>query len=203
MSLAVSRDRHHEAAAFAELALRLHVVRDLDELVATIVTAAQETFGCDLAAVAVLGPRQQVRSVDGPAADLVEAAVATGTGAWWTALTTRSIQHEDEAVVHAPITPGSGRPSGLLSLWLTEPVDLRRISHFCTYAGIALEGLWYQERLRRSMDTHATVGSGIGMLMERYSLDRGAAYDVMSKIAIEDGVRLKEIAQRLREVSAE
>ncbi|MFK4083121.1 GAF and ANTAR domain-containing protein [Kribbella sp. NPDC020789] len=210
MHVAAARGGHDEAAYFADLALRLHSARQLDGLVAMMVTAAQEAFACHLAAVAVLGPRQQVRSIQGPAADLVQAAVTAGTGPWWEAVTSRSAQSADEdsqpsitTAVHAPITPGSGRPSGTLSLYLPAPPDLRRLTHFCTYAGIALEGLWYQDRLRRSMETHTTVGSGIGMLMERYSLDRAAAYDVMSTLAIEDGLRLKEIAERLREDSAQ
>src|SRR5689334_11977561 len=112
---------HHEAAYFADLAIRFHGARRLSTLVPLIVEAA--------------AGGQLVETVG--------------------------------AVVHAPITPGSGRPGGVLSLYPSEPIELRRVQHFTTYAGIALEGTWYRERLERSMDTHTTVGSGMGMLMER------------------------------------
>ncbi|GAA0576438.1 GAF and ANTAR domain-containing protein [Kribbella sandramycini] len=201
--------RHDEAAYFADLALRLHRVQQLEELLDTIADAAAEAFDGALPAVATVGSQQQLGAIVGAAADLVRAEAAVPDGPWWDAVQGRTIVEGSAlptlpagvtTVVHAPVFPGAGRPHGVLSLYLTAETPSRdRLPNFCTYAGIALEGLWYQSRLRRSMNSHTTVGSGIGILMERYNLDRVAAYDVMAQTAIEHGVRLRDVVSHLRE----
>ena len=101
-------------------------------------------------------------------------------------------------LTHVPLVPGRGRAVGVLSLYWTGPVaDQADLQRFSTHVALAVETLWYQQRLQASIEVHRVVSSSLGVLMERYGIDSVEAYDVLSRVSLEHKVKLRDIAVRV------
>lgn len=53
------------------------------------------------------------------------------------------------------------------------------------------------EQLRRALETRDIIGQAKGMLMERYDIDAGAAFDLLVRLSQNSNAPLSEIARRL------
>jgi hypothetical protein len=194
-----------KAAELADVAMRLQSARETPDLLVITAELASAFFACPLVAVASLGRKTALLDVAGPAAELVRDEAAVPTSPWCRSLagneplTVPTASRPVEAcVTHAPLIPGRGRAVGVLSLyWSGAPADLTYLGAFSTHVAVAMESLWYQTRLHLSMETHRLESSSLGMLMERYGIDSGEAYDVLSGVSLEHNVKLREIARRV------
>lgn len=96
------------------------------------------------------------------------------------------------------------RVHGALNLYGQQPrafdayaVDVAVL--LATHVSVALGSALADENLRVAVDSRHRIGQAQGILMERYSLDVSAAFDVLSRVSQERNIRLIDVADHVVE----
>lgn len=70
---------------------------------------------------------------------------------------------------------------------------------FAAHAAIALAHVDREANLRRAIDSRETIGQAMGILMERYRLSAGGAFELLVAASHRGHVKLRELARRVVE----
>ncbi|MHC3469336.1 GAF and ANTAR domain-containing protein [Streptomyces sp. 7R007] len=68
-----------------------------------------------------------------------------------------------------------------------------------SHAAVALSSARTIDQLEHAMDTRHAIGEAMGILMERHRLSEDDAFNVLRKISQDHNVKLRDIAQRVRD----
>jgi GAF domain-containing protein len=108
--------------------------------------------------------------------------------------------------VPLPISDGV---SGALNIYAREPntfdADSRSAAvRFAPYAGVAVANMYvYQNaqnlaaNLQKALDSRAVIDQAKGILMERYKLTAGQAFQVLVRISMQTNPKVRDIADQL------
>lgn len=93
---------------------------------------------------------------------------------------------------------------GGLNLYSTESEEIDDdASHaaelFATHAAIALGRAQREENLNHALVTRKVIGQAIGIVMERYGIDEGRAFQFLVRASSTGNIKLRDIAQEVVE----
>ncbi|WP_133412058.1 GAF and ANTAR domain-containing protein [Vallicoccus soli] len=70
---------------------------------------------------------------------------------------------------------------------------------FAAHLAVALRWARTNEQLHRALETRGLIGQAQGLLMERFGIDAGRAFDVLNRVSQDSNTRLVDVALRLVE----
>lgn len=91
---------------------------------------------------------------------------------------------------------------GGLNLYSTESdtvdTEARQLAAlFATHAALALGRAQREASLNTALDSRKIIGQAIGIVMERYALDEGRAFQYLSRVSQTTNVKLRDVAGEL------
>ncbi|WP_233712440.1 GAF and ANTAR domain-containing protein [Kribbella turkmenica] len=217
-------DRRAVADEFARLATELHDVGGVEETADAVVEFALHALHCTCAGVLMVSGRHpqvlastdpriaklyhlQVEADEGPviAAIRKESTVViddVATDTRWPAAWIAQARAEDiRTVVHLPLIVGA-RVTAVLSLFSDRPhafdADDLAVAHILArHATVAIANARQEATMARAIDARKLVGQAMGILMERYDLDGGHAFEVLKRYSQQHNRKLRDVAQEL------
>jgi GAF domain-containing protein len=95
---------------------------------------------------------------------------------------------------------------GCLNLYSTEsetidPEMVCAAELFATHAALALGRARREEELSAALDSRRVIGMALGLVMERFSLDRERAFEYLMRVSQQTNVKVRDIAQEMVEDS--
>lgn len=94
----------------------------------------------------------------------------------------------------------SGHARTALNLYASQPfvftAEAREVAEvFADHAAVAMGLVRTIETLRRGLDSRSTIGMAIGIVMERYQIDRERAFQFLVRVSSSSNVKLREVAE--------
>ncbi|MCW2835294.1 MAG: hypothetical protein JWN68_3247 [Nocardioides sp.] len=95
-----------------------------------------------------------------------------------------------------------GRHLGGLNLYSTENDEIDRSSMdtarlFATHVAVMLGHAQEQDQLNRALDHRKVIGQATGIIMERYSIDEGRAFQFLVRASSTSNIKLYVVAQEV------
>jgi GAF domain-containing protein len=108
-----------------------------------------------------------------------------------------------QAATHVPLKVASG-PIGALSLYDAEPISpgSRRFALaelVAQHGSIAIAAARYRESMSHAVEARTLVGQAVGILMQRFDVDAGIAFQVLDRHSQHSNTKLRRIAQYVLE----
>ncbi len=102
----------------------------------------------------------------------------------------------------------NGRHVGGLNLYSTDHDEIdencaETARLFATHAGIVVGHTEQEDQLNRALETRKVIGQAIGIVMERYSMDPGRAFQFLVRVSSTSNIKLREVADELVTSSVE
>lgn len=93
---------------------------------------------------------------------------------------------------------------GALGLYSSEPNAFTERSEqvgwiFASHAAVAFSTARSDEQLRNAIATRQEIGEALGIVMERYSIPEGQAFEMLKTLSQERNIKLREIARMVVE----
>ena len=93
---------------------------------------------------------------------------------------------------------------GCLNLYSTstreiDPEDEHVAEVFAAHAAVALGHAREVDQLRQALQSSRTIGTAIGIVMERYHLDRERAFEFLTRASSHANLKLRDVAARIVE----
>jgi GAF domain-containing protein len=219
-----------DAAAFARLSLDLAREPDTEQTVQRVVELAQASIhGCHYAGFTLTHKDrlETAAATDPMIARLDEAQHDLNEGPCLSAATTeetyliRDTSAEDRwprwcaaanaagvmSVLSVQLTgPGPGSLRAAMNLY-SKTIDaydddaVITAQIYAAHAGTAIAAAHKQDNLQTAMQSRHTIGVAQGLLMQRYGITEGAAFQVLSRQSQEANVKLRDVARRLVELA--
>jgi GAF domain-containing protein len=86
-----------------------------------------------------------------------------------------------------------------LNLYATRPhafdaeaIEIAEL--FASHASVIVAAAWTIETLNNAIDTRTVIGEAIGIVMERYQIDRERAFQFLLRVSSHSNVKLREVA---------
>ncbi len=215
-------DRH--TVYFSEMALDLHTERDPLHIVERIAGHAQSALVCEDAGIMLFNgsgrielgtttstrvlavDREQLELKQGPCIDAMAGTdmfliADTETDSRWPLWTPIVASLGLRSVLSVRLETNE-REFGSLNLYDTAPGafdrdDLAVAKIFAQHASVALAETNNETNLLLAMDARKTIGQAQGILMERYKIDPGAAFDVLRRYSQDTNTKLRLVAQMI------
>ena len=91
---------------------------------------------------------------------------------------------------------------GALNVYSTLPYafsddDVHQGQTIAAMAAVALARSIHDEQLAGALESRTVIGQAVGMLMERYGLDEGRAFDVLRRLSSQENVKLRDLAAQV------
>lgn len=213
-------------AYFSGMALDLHREKDPQRVVERVAEHAKASLGCDDAGIMLVSGRRRIELGattsarvlaadrnqllfdEGPSfetLDDVEHRVINDTQieARWPQWC-RGAALLGLRTVLAVRLETNGGTHGSLNLYWEEPHlvsedDVAVAKVFAQHASIALAETNNDHHLRLAMDARKVIGQAQGVLMERYDLDAGRAFEVLRRYSQTSNMKLRDVAQMIVE----
>ena len=212
------------ADKFAKLAYQLHVQEGFEETLEKLVESAPATVGCHSAGVLVTSKHIEVEAA--AATDTVadkagrlEVEYDQGPGGAAIAEARTVLVPDVQAETRWPQWVAGATDLGVGSvlavrLW-TSHTTLGSLNLYATsaqwfdadalgvaeivarHASIALASARHEESLWQAIDSRKLIGQAQGILMERFDLDGGRAFEVLRRYSQDTNTKLVEVARRL------
>jgi GAF domain-containing protein len=97
----------------------------------------------------------------------------------------------------------TGKSRGALNLYSPNVgafEDLSMLNHLFAHQAAAVIGYATEiQNLREALNTRATIGQAIGILMERYKLDAQRAFAFLTRLSQQRNVKLRQLAEEVNE----
>ncbi|MGW7680929.1 GAF and ANTAR domain-containing protein [Kribbella sp. NPDC054772] len=218
-------ETHPSAVAIGRLATELQDADGAEQTVEAVVRSAVRIVGCTYASIVLTDGRQSLDLTalsDPKLAALHQDQVDLGEGPLITAAregeelvvpdvlietrwshdwTNKALSAGIRSVVHVPLMAGNS-PSAVLSLFSDKPngfdVDDVAIAHvLASHAAAAIAAAWDESDSVMAVDARELIGQAIGILMERYHLDDGRAFEVLRRYSQDSDRTLRDVAHEL------
>jgi GAF domain-containing protein len=214
------------AAYFAGMALDLHVEKDPQRVVQRIAGHAPAALGCDDAGIVVVSghrrielgattsarvlaaDRNQLLLDEGPSFETLDGVehrfiYDTESEERWPQWCRRAALLGLRSVLVIRLQTNDGS-HGSLNLYWAEPHvldedDVAVAKIFAQHASIALAATNSDHHLRLAMDARKVIGQAQGVLMERYDLDAGRAFEVLRRYSQDSNIKLRDVSQMIVE----
>ncbi len=213
------------AVQLRDLSLELQEQEDVESTLALILSAAVDTVpGVQHASISSVVGRREVqtlaatgdlpRAVDqaqyetgqGPCLDtLYEQATVrlpdTATEDRWPDFAARAHELGVRSMLSVQLYV-RGSDLGALNLHAATPEAFSDESEhvgllFASHAAIALAGAQSESQLRQALDTRDLIGQAKGVLMERYKINHGQAFQLLVRVSQHNNRKLRDVAQDL------
>ena len=94
------------------------------------------------------------------------------------------------------------RTWGALNVYSTRPdaftdEDVHQGQVIAAMAAVALARSINDVQLATALESRTVIGQAVGMLMERYGLDEGRAFDVLRRLSSQQNTKLRELAAQV------
>lgn len=127
--------------------------------------------------------------------------------AGWAAFAARAAAEGCRSVLSFPL-PGRDHAAAALNVYFrTSPVadqrTLERFVRLADYAVVAVSNAYLYEtavrragHLERALDSRAVIDQAKGILMERFKLTAEQAFQVLTRVSMENNVKVRDLAER-------
>jgi GAF domain-containing protein len=68
---------------------------------------------------------------------------------------------------------------------------------FAAHAALALGHAQREDQLHTGMISRQTIGQAVGIIMERYSLNEGRAFDYLARVSSHGNIKIRDVAQEV------
>ena len=91
---------------------------------------------------------------------------------------------------------------GALNVYATEPdafsdEDVLHGQTIAAMCAVVLARSIHDEQLATALESRTVIGQALGMVMERYGLDEGTAFNVLRRIASHDNLKVRDVAAQI------
>jgi transcriptional regulator with GAF, ATPase, and Fis domain len=210
------------ARMFAELAGTLQSQGELDRTLTLVVRSARETIGCDHAGVTVRHrngsvespaltgeivrscDRAQIETGEGPCLDALDGGGPLlriddmAAERRWPKFAARATELGVRSMLACRLTSSRGLRASL-NLHSVRPCafddDATGLAEvFAVHASIALANVRQQQTLETALASRQTIGEATGVVMARYQLTAGEAFEVLVRASQHRNVKLRDVA---------
>jgi GAF domain-containing protein len=212
------------AEDFADIALALRDLPDVDDTLDAVIEFARADLGCDHAGIHVVRQREietaaatdplirradalQAELNEGPCFDAIRSGHSlfvvddTAADPRWPRFGPRAAEMGLRSILSLQLK-AAGQNVGALNLYSTrvrrfddDEVAMARV--FAQHASVALATARREEGLRQAIDARNLIGQAQGILMERFDLSADKAFTVLRRYSQDRNIKLRAVAEQI------
>jgi GAF domain-containing protein len=210
-----------ETGGLAETVLSLYEETNVADTVGKVLDFGRTAVGCSHASVVFVHARKKIETVatthpelaaleakqmelhEGPDVTIVDGRNSvvvddTHTDERWPSWAAAAAEAGFRSLVGVRLYT-SERTFGSLNLYDSRPHHFteedRQVAHVVArHAAIALAKVHESDHLWRAIDARKLIGQAQGILMERYDLDEGRAFEALRRYSQDNNVKLRDVA---------